>query len=200
MQCKPGRESIYALLASGLLASCTSHSPRDVRMPAHAVVGVQQQQLTPEFWIARQANASRLVLDRNAIATQNTRLRQIDPSVHDLERMPSTLTAGDVRAWIEKLSARPDKDMFDAEGRKIEGAQFDALLNNVALETVPESQRTRFGLVVKRADLRTFPAPLRGYRLGRQPQHRSLPGKRACFPAHPSPSRTKAATATGGSS
>jgi hypothetical protein len=161
MMCKPGRESIYALIASGLLASCTSQSPRII-VPPHAIVGVQQEQLTPEFWIARQGDASRVVLDRRAIATQNSRLLEVDPSVHDLERM-TTLSAGEVRRWIEKLSAYPDKDMFDAEGRKLERGRFDALLDNVAIGTVPESQRTRFGLVVKRADLRTFPATLRGY-------------------------------------
>ena len=53
--------------------------------------------------------------------------------------------------------------MFDGEGRKLERPVFDELIRNGALETVPESQRTRYGLVVKRADLRTFPAPLRGY-------------------------------------
>ena len=68
-----------------------------------------------------------------------------------------------MRAWIEKLSGYPDKDMFDAEGRKLERPDFDALMHNVALESVPASQRTRYGLVVKRADLRTFPAPLRGF-------------------------------------
>ena len=55
--------------------------------------------------------------------------------------------------------------MFDAEGRKLERPEFDALMRNVALESVPETQPTRYGLVVKRADLRTFPSPMRGYRL-----------------------------------
>ena len=65
------------------------------------------------------------------------------------------------------------------------GRYFDALIRHVALESVPESQRTRYGLVVKRADLRTFPAPLRGIQLRGRSRHRSLPGKRACFPARP---------------
>jgi hypothetical protein len=88
---------------------------------------------------------------------------RLDPSVHDLEKFPATLTATDIKAWIGKISQYPDEDMFDAEGRKLERADFDALMQAVALESVPENQRTRFGLVVKRADLRTFPAPLRGY-------------------------------------
>jgi len=163
MKCTHGRKSIFALLACSLLASCAIQTQAPTAIPPHAVVGVQQKQLTPAFWIARESNASKIVLDRRAIAAQNARLRELDPSVHDLAAMPPALTADKVRAWIEKLSGYPDEDLFDAAGRKLERSEFDELLRNVALETVPSSQPTRYGLVVKRADLRTFPAPLRAY-------------------------------------
>jgi len=160
-----GRESIYALVASSLLASCASQMPSRVpAIPPSEVVGVQQKQLTPAFWIARETNASKIVLDQRAIAAQNARLLELDPSVNNLDAMPPALTAGKVRSWIENLSSYPDEDLFDAEGRKLERPAFDELIRNAALETVPESQRTRYGLVVKRADLRTFPALVRGYR------------------------------------
>ena len=163
MKCTQRWKSIYALLACSLLASCTTSTPAPSAAPAHAVVGVRPKQLTPAFWIARESNASKIVLDRRAIAAQNARLVQLDPSVHDLDAMPPALTADKVRAWIEKLSGYPDEDLFDAAGRKLERSEFDELLRNVALETIPLSQPTRYGLVVKRADLRTFPAPLRAY-------------------------------------
>jgi SH3 domain (SH3b1 type)/NlpC/P60 family len=163
MMCALGRQLSYAFVACGLLASCASQTPSPIAIPPNAVVGVQQKQLTPAFWIARESNASKIVLDPHAIAAQNARLLELDPSVNNLDAMPPSLTAGKVRSWIENLSGYPDKDMFDAEGRKFDRPEFDALLRNVALETVPESQPTRYGLVVKRADLRTFPAPLRGY-------------------------------------
>jgi len=160
-----GRESIYALLACSLLASCAIRTPSHApgASPAPAVVGVRQKQLTPAFWIARASNPSKVVLDRRAIAAQNTRLFQVDPSVHDLDAMPATLPAGTVRAWIEKLSAYPDEELFDAAGRKLERAELDELLRNLAIEAIPESQATRYGLVVKRADLRAFPTLLRAY-------------------------------------
>jgi hypothetical protein len=164
MKCALGRQLSYALLACSLLAACANQTPtRGPAIPPSAVVGVQPKQLTPAFWIARESSASKIVLDRGAIAAQNSRLFQVDSSVHDLPAMPPTLPAAKVRAWIEKLSSYPDEDMFDAEGRKLERPVMDELLRNAALDAVPENQRTRFGLTVKRADLRTFPAPLRGY-------------------------------------
>jgi hypothetical protein len=132
-------------------------------IPPHAVIGVHKMQLTPEFWIARVPNAKRVVLDSKAIAAQNARLLTLDPSVHDLEKLASTLSAVQVRSWIGKVSQYPDEPMFGAEGQRLERADFDRLMQGVALDAVPESQPTRYGLVVKRADLRSFPSPLRGY-------------------------------------
>jgi cell wall-associated NlpC family hydrolase len=53
--------------------------------------------------------------------------------------------------------------MYDDAGRELERAVFDGLMHSVALEAVPETQPTRYGLVVKRADLRTFPSPQRAF-------------------------------------
>jgi hypothetical protein len=164
MKCALGGRSIYVFtLCLAACASEPSSRPTSV-IPPHAVVGVQEQQLEPEFWIARDSSAKKIVLDSKEIAEQNARLLQLDPSVHDLEKFPPALTAADIRPWIEKLSQYPDEEMFDAEGRKLERSDFDTLMHGVALESLPENQRTRYGLVVARADLRTFPSPMRGYR------------------------------------
>jgi len=164
MKCTQIHGSIYAGIAFSFLSACASkpavHSPA---IPSHAVVGVQDSQLRPEFWIAREPNAKKVVLDSRAIAEQNARLQHLDPTVHDLEKMPSMLNAADVRSWIEKISQPPDKELFGPEGRKLERPLLDALIQGIALESVPPAQHTRYGLVVKRADLRTFPSPQRAY-------------------------------------
>ena len=159
-----GRFSLHAFIALISLAACTSQSPtRAPVIPPHAVVGVQEPQLKPEFWIARDANAHQVVLDARQIAEQNARLVQLDPTVHDLENFPPALAGSDVRGWIGKLSQYPDHKMYDDSGRELERAVFDGLMHSVALEAVPETRPTRYGLVVKRADLRTFPSPLRAF-------------------------------------
>ena len=108
--------------------------------------------------------------------------------------------ARSVSAWIEKLSEYPDEDLFDAEGRKLERRTSMHLMHNIALESVPASQPTRYGLVVQRADLRTFPTPLRVFNSAGRPRHRPLPGKRA-VPRHAGRDRAREPRRrTGGSS
>ena len=150
------------LLAAALFALAGPLAAREVMpLPAHGVIGVDEAQLTPEFWIRRAPRADRVLLDRAAIAAQNAALRRQDPSLHDLRALPATLERAQVAGWIGALSTRPERALYDVAGAPVPAATLDALVDNLALEAIPERQATRYGLVVRRAALRTFPTTLR---------------------------------------
>ncbi len=117
--------------------------------------------MDPQFWIAQAASADKVVLDAEAIAAQNSRLHEIDDSVTDLQQIPSQLPQATVRKWIGDLSERPSRTLFDEQGNEVSVAQIDELMASLNLAAIPASQPARYGLVVHRADLRTFPTPLR---------------------------------------
>jgi len=142
-----------------LLAGCAT--PSSTVAPASGVVGVREAHLTPDFWIRRDAEANRVILDSAAIAAQNARLQQLDRSVHDIEHLPVTICGTQVRRWIEDLSERPTGPLYDAQAREVAATTLDGWIENLALDAIPASQSTRYGLVVHRADLRTFPTHLR---------------------------------------
>jgi hypothetical protein len=144
------------------LAACAS-TPREPQIPAHGVIGVTEDHLDPEFWIRRGAS-SRVVLDAAAIDAQNAKLKQLDRSVHDVEAIPRTLAAADVRKWVEAMSDRPENTLYDEQGRAIETSAIDAVVANANIEAIPASQSTRYGMVVRRSDLRTFPTRMRVFR------------------------------------
>lgn len=130
-------------------------------VPAHGVIGVEEAHLTPEFWIGRLPRPDRVILDSAAIAAQNVRMQRLDPSIYDLRALPASLTGAQVAGWIDALSVRPVGERFDVDGRPVPAATLDALVDSLALDAIPDTQRTRYGLVVRRADLRTFPTRLR---------------------------------------
>ncbi len=154
--------------AAGLLVFGIAMVPLQAReavspstVPPSGVLGVGDAQLTPAYWIGLQAHPDRVILDRAAIAAENAKLLGTDPSMHDLRALPSSLTREQVTGWIRGLSVRPDKPLFDVEGRPVPAATLDALVDELALSGVPAHQRTRYGLIVRRAALRTFPTTLR---------------------------------------
>jgi len=137
------------------LAACAS-APRAPEIPAHGVIGVTEARLDPDYWIKRGAG-SRLVLDTDAIEAQNAKLKQLDKSIHDIEAIPGTLAAADVHAWVDRMSERPDDTLYDEQGKAVEAAAIDALVANANAAAIPATQETRFGMVVRRSNLRTFP-------------------------------------------
>jgi hypothetical protein len=154
------KHSILIAVAVSTLAACAS-APRAPAIPDHGVIGVSDAQLDPEYWIRHGGSAQRVVLDEAAIEAQNAKLKRLDRSVHDVEALPRTLTASDVRGWVEKMSERPDDTLYDEHGSAVESSVIDGLMANVNAAAIPATQQTRFGMVVRRSSLRTFPTSLR---------------------------------------
>lgn len=149
---------LAALLAWAVLPGIAP--AREAPRPT-GVIGVDTAQLAPGYWIARQRQADTPVLDRGAIAAQNTRLLREDRSTRDIATLPATLDRATVAGWIEGLSSRPGRRLYGQDGREVPAAAVDGWMDALALDAIPASQPTRYGLVVHRAPLRTFPTATR---------------------------------------
>jgi cell wall-associated NlpC family hydrolase len=156
------------LLAATMLALAFAGAPLQAReandaltVPPSGVLGVGEAQLTPAFWIGLQAEPDRVILDRAAIEAQNAKLLQLDPSMHDLRKLPATLSREQVSGWINAISERPTRQLYDVEGKPVPSATFDAMAADLALDKIPASQPARYGLIVQRAAFRAFPTDLR---------------------------------------
>ena len=156
------KHTLFLAAALGLFAGALAPQG-DARIAPRptGVIGVDSNQLTPDYWIDRQRQADRVVLDRGAIALQNRELQQTDPSMHDVEGLPAELDAARVREWIEDLSSRPQRQLYDVHGKPVPGKAIDGYMDALDLKEIPKTQKTRYGLVVHRAALRTFPTATR---------------------------------------
>ena len=158
----------FSLIAASVLAFAIAGAPLQAReandaltVPPSGVLGVGEAQLTPQFWIGLQAQPDRVIMDRATIEAENAKLLQLDPSMHDLRKLPATLSREQVSGWIGGISQRPTRQLYDVEGKPVPSARFDALVGDLALDRIPASQSARYGLIVQRAAFRAFPTDLR---------------------------------------
>ncbi len=128
---------------------------------AHGVIGVDEAQLSANYWIKRLDDPDRVILAPAAIAAQNAAVLHKDASMHDLSALPEVLTRAQVLAWIDAISSRPTRSLFDSEGKPVDDAILDALMENLDRDALPVRQRTRHGLVVHRTAMRSMPTSLR---------------------------------------
>jgi hypothetical protein len=158
------RVSLFAaaLFAFALVAPLAARdAPTALTIPPSGVLGVGEAQLTPAVWVGLQAQPDRVILDRAAVEAQNAKLLRLDPSMHDLRALPKTLSREQVAGWITALSELPKHPLFDVDGKQVPAATLKSVSGNLALDAIPASQPTRYGLIVRRAALRTFPTALR---------------------------------------
>jgi hypothetical protein len=160
MQCGTRRSAIRrrrtAWLAAVLVALANPGHARSI-FPDHGVIGVADQHLSADYWIARQSAAGQPLLAPPAIAAQNARMRKTDKHVYSLEALPAQLTSASVREWLVPLSSPPTRVLYDAQERALTPEQISDIVANANIDAVPAHAPTRYGLVVHRADLRTFP-------------------------------------------
>jgi len=150
---------IAALVAAPALAD---KGPNPVPVPPSGVIGiVNNAMLGPEFWIRQSTQPDRLLLDAGDIASRNANLLKVDGSMHDLRAMPAQLDRATVLGWIKDLSQYPQRKLYDAKGQAVPDSLRDQLTDALALDAIPPQQASRYGMVVRRAALRTFPTDTR---------------------------------------
>ncbi|HEU4404522.1 MAG TPA: SH3 domain-containing protein [Polyangiaceae bacterium] len=146
-------------------AACSSCEGRGERPAAPgADLGVTPAQLRADYWVARQPAPDERLLGPREVAAHNARLFEGDPSVRRLEAMPRELGRDAVEGWVKKRSALPEGPLYDERGDEVPRERLAALVEALALGAIPERQATRYGLVARRADLRTFPTAMRVFR------------------------------------
>ncbi|MFT4198185.1 MAG: SH3 domain-containing protein [Pseudoxanthomonas sp.] len=135
--------------------------PRVAIDPTTGVPGVTPAQIDPGYWIARLPDPDREWLDRAGVAAQNARMRALDPYILDLRALPAPLPRQRVLDAIQALSVLPVHPLYDPAGQPVPAAQLAAWQDALALDAIPPTQPLRYGLVVHRAALRTFPTAAR---------------------------------------
>jgi cell wall-associated NlpC family hydrolase len=150
---------IAALAAAPVLADKT---PDAVPAPPSGVLGMTNNaMLGADFWIKQSTQADRVLLDAGEIAAHNANLLKVDASMHDLHALPAQLDRATVTGWINDLSQYPKRKLYDAKGQPVSDSLRTQLADALALDAIPAQQPARYGMIVQRAALRTFPTDTR---------------------------------------
>jgi len=98
-------------------------------------------------------------VEPDRIAALDWRIAQGAPAIRHLGEIPDSLMPEDIAAEIQALSVVPNAARYDSEGRELAPGFWQDLLHNCNVDrlTAEGAAPTRFGLVTRRSDLRTFP-------------------------------------------
>ena len=127
------------------------------------VVGVNEMQLSSNYWVERTKKPTQLLKNGQTIIELNTEAFSSDENLVNLALFPQHLSSTEVKNKILAVSKPSKSDRYDQEGRLLDAAGYQKLADNLNLENIAHKVEIRFALVVKRSDMRSYPTTDRFY-------------------------------------
>jgi cell wall-associated NlpC family hydrolase len=113
--------------------------------------------LTVDFWIDRTERVDELLAGPADVARIVSDAFANDPNMVDLAVFPDTVTGTEVADRIRSISKPYPQELFYRDGCAVTAADYDRYARNLNLERLPDQVDVRLGMVLRRADMRTWP-------------------------------------------
>ena len=155
MEIKLFSGGICLLLMLGIFSfssSCLAATPDTAGLP-----GVPAAMLQANFWIERTSSPQQVILTPSQITDFNQAIHAAMPqAVVDFDRFPETIDRATMQRWLAADRLPRGEERY-SQGELLTGAFYDRLAENLNLRRLRETNPVRWGFVVRRTDLRTFP-------------------------------------------
>ena len=150
----------FCLFASCSLYSLSANSADSVKsesMFKSDIEGIQEVMLSPSHWKNKLSPRQSPILTDQQITQLNTALFASDQHMNDLSAYPDVLSRAIVLDKLVKASKLPNSNRYYADGKQVDKNDFMVYQKSLNVKAIPDSTKIRFGMVVKRTDLRSFP-------------------------------------------
>ncbi|MEX2963153.1 NlpC/P60 family protein [Microbulbifer sp. TYP-18] len=152
-------------LALGAWASRAEVSPPASVAPAFVtdVPGIREEMLDPEYWIGRLRD-DEIRMTAAEIGTFNAKNFARGEYLHDLDQFPQRLKRTRVLALLDTVSRPASTPRFHTDDSPLTPRDYAALEASTQRARIPAEVRVRWGMVVRRANMRSFPTQMRIYK------------------------------------
>ena len=162
----------FIILVLPFLSSVHSGSPSQVISPPHPLPHVSAKMEKPQFWFNKIKNPGHLLLKPEEIQNMNeNNLKRKDLYLFSLPDLQEELSKEELTAYLKEdwdAFVNLGEVRYDREGHPLGKSFWDELKNNLNQDLLKERNKTLYGLVVKRIDIRVFPT---------EEQSRATPGQ-----------------------
>ncbi|MDJ0919234.1 MAG: NlpC/P60 family protein [Woeseiaceae bacterium] len=113
--------------------------------------------ISVDFWIDRTEHPDEVLADRSEISRLVRDAFRDDPNLVDLANYPDTLPGSTVAECIRSVSKQDTVDLYYHDGDLVSTADYARYEENLNLGGLTDTTVVRFGIVLRRADMRTWP-------------------------------------------
>ncbi|MDX2412210.1 MAG: SH3 domain-containing protein [Woeseiaceae bacterium] len=113
--------------------------------------------LSADYWVNKTTASDKILKNQDGIDAFNDYAFAHDPNMVNLAGYPEQLSGEEVASIIQSISKPYDKDLFYRDGGKLADADYGRYTASLNLDDLRDTVPIRFGMVLQRADMRTWP-------------------------------------------
>ncbi|MFC1538489.1 SH3 domain-containing protein [Candidatus Latescibacterota bacterium] len=180
---------VLLVSVSAVVSAQDKEKPKPLHAPL-VLPGVEPEMRTPEYWISTYDDADEIVMSPEEIEAFNKKIRtkqivfqdrfgrrdpllqnyadklKIGLFMHPIEplELPDTVPSDSLRVWLaENIEYLYSRDFYDSRNATYSEQMKQDIVDNMNIEAVPNVIRHRWGVIVKRADMRLYPTSAAGF-------------------------------------
>lgn len=147
---------VFVLIASSIVFAdqedITTYKQFESKVP-----NVTEEMLYPEFWINNTNEADQVILTPEEIEAFNKANEEKVAPIVDLENYNESFTKDELSALITNLSTPSSSKRYNEDGELVDEKYYSKLIDNLNLDDLSEVNEVRYGVVVRRTEIKTFP-------------------------------------------
>lgn len=111
----------------------------------------------PLFWIEKTEDADKILMSYDEIIEFNKRNFEHYEMLVDVQGLGDEVSESELRKLVNSASGVPKSVRYDESGKKYTKAVYDKITKNLNLESIKDQNKIRYGLTIRRTEMRTFP-------------------------------------------
>lgn len=111
--------------------------------------------ISADFWVKNNPTGDQVILDAAGIAAYNKRIADKAPTVYDLAAYPQTVAGSTVKSYVAAYDVLNDP-LFRL-GKEVSQNYKNILIKETNTDKIPAEVKVRYGVAVRRANLRLLP-------------------------------------------
>lgn len=155
------------LLFASWLSACAESAEPPREAPSDEfftdVPGIREEMLSADYWVQRLEDDS-LRMSAEEISAFNAGNLARGEYLRDLSALGDTLDRVRVLALLDGVSRPASSPRYHSDGSPVSAADYERLQASVQRDRIPDTVDVRWGLVVQRASMRSYPTRQRIYK------------------------------------
>jgi len=163
------KDNLLALFKVSVLSASILNADVFAQVPDYStdVIGMSEIQLSPSHWVDKLTQDNTPLMSQTNIAQFNQNLVQNNPHIVEPLAMADRLSKAQLLEKIRSISKPSSHKRFYDNGEQLNQNDYAAYIESTNQNAVKAENPVRFGLVVKRSILRTFPTLDRVFKWGK---------------------------------